>query len=142
MISVSATIIFFLRCLGVLIAASERTPLRNLNENYCAFSRKEKRKKTSKFSIHSSLPVGRPSLRSRSSFLLIIWLSFFLFFLFKKIKLNFLNQPHYAKFHHKNPPKRHYLQGKPNLYPQQRNELWKWSEAEFTNSKKTIITHR
>lgn len=47
---------------------------------------------------------------------------------------NFLNQRHYAKFHYQNPPKRYGLQGKPNLYPQQRNELWQAQKEPFTNS--------
>ena len=61
-----------LRCLGGF-------PINNYCHNYS----KRKRKKASKVSIHSSLPVGRAFLHSRSSFLLFKWLSFFLFFLFE-----------------------------------------------------------
>jgi hypothetical protein len=44
----------------------------------------ERRRKKSA-NLASILPVGRAFLHSRSSLLLTIWLSFFLFFLFKKL---------------------------------------------------------
>ena len=119
---------FLFRCWGVFDCLARKTKqsktfrIRNLNDNAGISSRKEREKNTTNLAFiphfQSVVPSSVP-VRHCCCFYGFLFFSFF----FSKMMFNFLNQQHYAKFHHQNPPKRHGLQRKPNLYPQQRGEL-------------------